>query len=147
MTLVDTNVLVYAAFAGTPEHGRAREWLDDRLADADGAVAFCWPVLHAYVRLASNPRTFGASALAVPEAWADVDALLRQPAARIVTHGVHHSGIAGELAATAGLRSEDVPDVEIAALAIENGLALATHDSGFRRFARLRVVDPVAGEG
>jgi len=33
--------------------------------------------------------------------------------------------------------------VEIAALAVEHGLVLASHDHGFRRFSRLRVVDPL----
>jgi hypothetical protein len=49
------------------------------------------------------------------------------------------------------LRSEDVPDIELAALAIEHGLVLASHDSGFRRFAGLRSLEPLAqtrvGEG
>jgi predicted nucleic acid-binding protein len=53
--------------------------------------------------------------------------------------------IAAELAATPGLRSDDVPDIEIAALAIEHGLVLASHDHGFRRFSRLRVIDPMTG--
>ena len=52
-------------------------------------------------------------------------------------------GIAAELAQTPGLRSDDVPDIEIAALAIEHGLVLASHDHGFRRFSGLRVVDPL----
>jgi len=56
-----------------------------------------------------------------------------------------HAGIAAELAETPGLRSDDVPDLEIAALAIEHGLVLASHDHGFRRFSRLRVVDPLMG--
>jgi predicted nucleic acid-binding protein len=38
---------------------------------------------------------------------------------------------------------EDVPDVEVAALAIEHGLMLASHDRGFRRFSGLRVTDPL----
>jgi predicted nucleic acid-binding protein len=37
--------------------------------------------------------------------------------------------------------------VEIAALAIEHGLVLATHDHGFRRFSRLRVADPLTSAG
>jgi predicted nucleic acid-binding protein len=37
-----------------------------------------------------------------------------------------------------------VPDIELAALAIEHGLVLASHDRGFRRFTRLRTLDPIA---
>ena len=81
----------------------------------------------------------------VGEGWAVAAAYLEQPAVRLVTAGAGHTAIAAELAATPGLRSDDVPDVEIAALAIEHGLVLASRDHGFRRFSRLRVVDPLTG--
>ena len=145
MTLVDTNLLVYAAFTNAPEHEQASEWLEGCLADGDGTVAFCWPVLYSLVRLISSTRAFGRNALTVRDAWADITAYLAQPAVRIVSPGAGHAAIAAELAATPGLRSEDVPDIEIAALAIEHGLVLASHDHGFRRFSRLRVVDPIEG--
>ena len=61
----------------------------------------------------------------------------------MIAAGPGHGTIAAELAATPGLRSEDVPDIELAALAIEHGLVLASHDSGFRRFSGLRTVDPI----
>jgi predicted nucleic acid-binding protein len=48
------------------------------------------------------------------------------------------------LIATPGLSCNDVPDVYLAALAIERGLTLATHDHGFGRFTNLRWVDPLA---
>lgn len=143
--LVDTNLLVYATFADAPEHPRARAWLEERLSSEEGTLAFCWPVLYAFLRLITSPRVFGPHALAVSRGWAAVDAYLQQPAARLVVPGAGHAAIAAELAATPGLRSEDVPDVEIAALAIEHGLALASHDHGFRRFTSLRVLDPLTG--
>ena len=68
---------------------------------------------------------------------------LAQPAIRIVTPGSRHTEIAAELAATPGLRSDDVPDIELAALAIEHGLVLASHDHGFRRFEGLRTIDRI----
>ena len=43
-----------------------------------------------------------------------------------------------------GLRSEGVPDIELAALALEHGLVLASHDRGFARFPGLRYIDPLA---
>lgn len=143
MTLIDTNLLVYATFADTPEHADARSWLEARLRDADETVALCWPVVYAFVRLITSPRVLGPHAVAVRQGWAVAAAYLDQAAVRVVTAGVKHAAIAAELAATPGLRSEDVPDVEIAALAIEHGLVLATHDHGFRRFSGLRVLDPL----
>jgi toxin-antitoxin system PIN domain toxin len=146
VTLVDTNLLIYATFADVPEHERARGWLEARLGEGDGTVALCWPVVYAFVRLITSPRVFGRHAVPIREGWAVAAAYLTQPAVRLVTAGAGHTSIAAELAATPGLRSDDVPDVEIAALAIEHGLVLASHDHGFRRFSRLRVVDPLTGD-
>jgi uncharacterized protein len=141
--LVDTNLLVYAAFADAPEHARTRAWIGEKLGGQEGIV-LCWPVLYAFVRLATSPRIFGPHALGVSEGWQAANAYLAQPGVRIVVAGSGHAAIAAELAATPGLRSEDVPDVELAALAIEHGLALASHDHGFRRFGALRFVDPLS---
>jgi uncharacterized protein len=143
LTLVDTNLLVYATFADAPEHDRARAWLEERLAEGEGSVALCWPVVYAFLRLITSPRVFGEHAVAVTEGWAVAAAYLDEPVARVVVPGRGHAAIAAELAATPGLRSEDVPDIEIAALAIEHGLVLASHDHGFRRFAGLRFADPL----
>lgn len=130
-------------FPGAPEHQRARAWLQHELTATSGGVALCWPVLYSMLRLITNSRAFGAAALTVAQGWAGVSQLLAQPAVRVISAGARHSVIAEELARTPGLRSDDVPDLEIAALAIEHGLTLATRDHGFRRFARLGIVDPL----
>ena len=143
MNLIDTNILIYATFSDAPEHGRARGWLQEQLADGEGTVAFCWPVVYAFVRLITSPRVFGANAVSVGRGWAAAASYLAQPAARIVTPGPGHEAIAADLAVTPGLRSDDVPDLELAALAIEHGLVLASHDHGFRRFTGLRTIDPL----
>jgi toxin-antitoxin system PIN domain toxin len=143
--LVDTNLLVYATFDAMPEHRAARAWLEGRLADVQETVALCWPVVYAFVRLVTASRVFGSDAVPVARGWEVASAYLAQPAVRVVTAGAGHAAIAGELAATPGLSSEDVPDVEIAALAIEHGLVLATRDHGFGRFKALRWTDPLTG--
>jgi toxin-antitoxin system PIN domain toxin len=146
MTLVDTNVLIYATFVDAPEHERARAWFESRLAEGDGTVALCWPVVYAFLRLITSTRVFGPQAVTVRDGWAVAAAYLEQPAVRLVTPGAGHAAIAAELAQTPGLRSDNLPDVEIAALAIEHGLALASHDHGFRRFSGLRVLDPLTAD-
>jgi len=144
--LVDTNLLIYATFRDAPEHPRARSWLQAQLVGAAGAVVMCWPVMYAFVRLIASPRVFGQHAISVKGGWLVAQAYLDQPGTRLVSPGAGHQAIAMELAQTPGLRSDDVPDIEIAALAIEHGLVLASHDRGFRRFSGLRVNDPLAGE-
>lgn len=142
MTLVDTNLLLYALYADAPEHARAHRWLTGQLRGA--GVVMCWPVLYALQRLITNVRVAGPSALSVQDGWEVVAAYVAQPAVIIVAEGTGHAAVAAELSSTPGLRSDDVPDIEIAALAIEHGLVLATHDRGFRRFSHLRVIDPLA---
>jgi len=144
VTLVDTNLLLYATFTDAPEHERARTWLQARLAEGEGTVALCWPVVYAFLRLITSARVFGPHAVGIRDGWAAASGYLEQPAVRVVGAGAGHPAIAAELADTPGLRSDDVPDIEIAALAIEHGLVLATHDHGFRRFSGLRVMDPLA---
>ena len=102
--------------------------------------------MYAFVRLISSQRVFGQHAVSVNQAWTVAQGYLDQPGVRLVAAGAGHQAIAAELAFTPGLRSDDVPDIEIAALAIEHGLVLATHDRGFRRFSGLRVTDPLAGD-
>ncbi len=143
MTLVDTNLLIYATLADAPEHARARAWIEERFAEGEGTVALCWPVLYAFLRLITSPRVVGRHAVTVKAAWRVTVAYLEQPAVRLVAPGTGHTAIAAELVETPGLRSDDVPDIEIAALAIEHGLVLASHDHGFRRFPRLRFIDPL----
>lgn len=141
--LVDTNLVVYATFADAPEHERVRGWLEERLAEGEGTIALCWPVVYALVRLITSTRVFGEHAVSVKEGWTVAAAYLGQPAVRLVAATAGHAAIAAELARTPGLRSDDVPDIEIAALAIEHGLVLASHDHGFRRFSALRFFDPL----
>jgi predicted nucleic acid-binding protein len=57
--------------------------------------------------------------------------------------GAGHVAIAAERDATPGLRSDDIPDVEICVARNRTRLVLASHDHGFRRFSRLRVIDPL----
>jgi toxin-antitoxin system PIN domain toxin len=142
--LLDTNVLLYAVVGSAPEHDVARAWLEERLADRDEIVGLCWPVAYAAVRLLTHRTVLGERALPVAKAWEVVAEVRRQPRVRTVTEGREHASVSAGLAETPGLRSSDVPDIQLAALAIEHGMTLASHDNGFRRFPRLRWVDPLA---
>ena len=143
--LVDAKLLLYALLEDVPEHEPARDWLLQTLDDPDSSVALSGPVLYAVARLLSSRAVMGA-ALGVPLAWSMADAFRRQPAVRMLDPGPRHATLVSTLAATPGLTSRDVPDLHLAALAVENGLVLATHDRGFARFGMLRWLDPITGD-
>lgn len=124
-------------------HADARRWLTARFEEPSGLVGVCWPVLYAFVRLTTSRRIMGDDAAPLPTAWEAASAYLHQHNACLIEAGPGHESIAEELLRTPGLSSDDVPDVQVAALAIEHGLTLCSRDSGFARFDRLDWHDPL----
>lgn len=115
-----------------------------RYEDSAELVGVSWPTLYAFVRLTSSRRIMGDDAAPLDQAWRGAIAFLEQDTARLVEAGFGPAAIAAELIATPGLTSNDVPDVQLAAMAIEHGLTLCTHDHGFARFERLSWSDPLS---
>lgn len=140
MILVDTNLLVYAWNAGSSQHARAAEWLEDRL-NGVAAVGLPWASVLGFVRLVSNPRVFD-GAMPVEAAWSQVDEWLALPNVFTPKPAQRHREILGSLVSEIG-RSEHVPDAHLAALAIEYGLTLQTTDRDFARFSGLKWENPL----
>ena len=111
--LVDTNLLVYATFADAPEHDRARA-AGSRSASPKAREP-SRSAGRSSTRCSASSRARGCSAARGhgQGGWAVATAYLEQPAVRLVTAGAGHIEIAGELAHTPGLRSDDIPDIEI----------------------------------
>lgn len=140
MIVLDVNVLIYAHNTRAEQHERDRRWLREVLG---GTRQLGLPVVTSlgFVRIITDPR-----AMEPPVPVLDALAMLeRIRAARVVvdvnpTEG--HWGRIAELAQSAQLRGAAMTDVHLAALALERGAALATHDRGFRRFPELQLVEP-----
>jgi toxin-antitoxin system PIN domain toxin len=141
--LVDANLLVYAKMSGFPQHRRAREWLDDRLAGIV-RVGLPWPSLVAFLRLVTNPRVFERP-MGAARAWEQVDEWLCLPSAWIPAPTSRHAEVLGRLVRGGSLAANLVPDAHLAALAIEHGLVLMSTDGDFARFPDLRWENPLAG--
>jgi uncharacterized protein len=139
--LVDANLLVYARVADFPQHQAAKSWLDCRLNGVTG-VGLPWPSLLAFVRLVSNPRIFRAP-LNVTDAWRQVEEWLGCGPAWIPEPTARHRVILGPLLSQVGGRANLVPDVHLAALAMEYGLVLCSTDGDFARFEGLRWENPL----
>lgn len=142
MRLVDANILVYAFTTSFPQHERARAWLDERLSDAV-PLGLPWPSLLAFVRLVSNQRLFERP-VSVATAWRQVDDWLACEVSWVPNPTPRHQSVLGELLALTGLRAEHVPDAHLAALALEHGLAVASADTDFSRFPKVRLENPLA---
>jgi len=141
MILIDANLLLYAYDSSAPEHPKARVWLEDALAKSE-PVLFPWQSIHAFLRIATNPRAW-TSPLTIEEARAIVDEWLSLPNVVTTSPGERHWDIFRELVADSQCRGPLVTDAVLAALAVEHGAELCTNDRDFSRFPKLRVVNPL----
>ena len=140
MILVDANLLIYAKIAEMPDHERSRRWLDDRL-NGSGSVGLPWQSLLAFVRITSNRKLFS-HPLPVKEAWRQVEEWIDCAPAWTPTESAKHQELLATLISS-DLKPNDIPDANLAAIAIGHGLELCTTDSGFARFNGLRWRNPL----
>lgn len=145
MIIPDVNVLVYAHNEGVPEHAVARTWWERAVNGAE-PIGIDWSVVLGFVRLMSNPRV-----TVRPQAPGDllgrVAAILSRPSVRLITPGIRHAELMRELFESSAAGPRMVTDVHLAALAIELDAILATNDTDFARFPRLRTLNPLAETG
>jgi toxin-antitoxin system PIN domain toxin len=139
--LLDANLLLYAYFTSFPVHGEARRWLE-RVLSGHRLVGLAWSTVHAFIRIASNPRAF-TPPMSPSEAATIAHGWLGLPVVRSVVPGEHYWGIFRGLLAKAQVTSALVPDAHLAALAIEQGFTLCTNDRDFSRFPGLDVAYPL----
>jgi len=142
VTLTDVNLLVYAYDEASPNHPRARDWLEQRLSGAE-TFAFAWIGLLAFVRLVTSPRVF-ANPFQPSEALDHVDAWLAQPCTAVLYPGPRHGRLLRQLLEPFGTAGNLTTDAHLAALAIEHGAELCSADADFSRFPGLRWSNPFA---
>ena len=99
--------------------------------------------LHAFVRIATNPRA-SRNPLTSAEAWRCVESWLDAPACWVPGPGRGHREILGEVIAGHDVRAGRVTGAVLAAICIEHGLAIVSADSDFARFPEIRWINPVA---
>jgi hypothetical protein len=124
-----------------PQHEPAKKWLEDALSGAE-TVAFAWAALVGFIRLATSRQRFGAP-WSPGQALDIVDSWLAQPVATVVHPTHRHAAVLRDLLAPLGTGGNLTSDAHMAALAIEHGATLCSHDNDFSRFAGLRWEDPL----
>ena len=142
MILVDANILLYAEDSVHPRHQQARTWWDEQLSGA-GTVCLCWTVLSAFIRIGTNPRVFE-HPLSLEQALARVQSWLDQPCTRVVLPTERHWTVFKQVLTDGQAVANLVTDAHLAALAIEYGCELASTDSDFARFPKLKWRNPLA---
>jgi len=142
LILVDANILLYAEDSLQSRHQQARAWWDGQLSGS-GVVCLCWTVLSAFIRIGTNPRVFE-QPLSLEQALACVQSWLDQPCTRVVRPTERHWTVFKQVLTDGQAVANLVTDAHLAALAIEHGCELASTDSEFARFPKLKWRNPIA---
>ena len=141
MIAVDTNLLVYAHRARTPEHVRARKAIE-RAAAADQGWGMAAASVTEVWAIATHPASEGRPSTPA-QAAAFVRALV-QAGAEVWLPGPGFGDRLLQLATDLGVIGVRVFDLQIALAAFESGATdLWTHDAGFVKIPGLRLHDPL----
>jgi toxin-antitoxin system PIN domain toxin len=142
MVIPDINVLIYAYDSTSPNHPRAKEWLE-QLIIQEAAVGIPWVVILGFIRIMTNPRV-QRNPLAIRRAVHHVRQWLAQPNVCIITPGERHADILFDFLDQIGTGGNLTTDAHLAALAVEYKAVLATTDVDLTRFAGVRLINPLA---
>ncbi len=142
MILVDANLLLYAEDSLSEHHQAVRNWWDALLSGSE-PVCLCWPVITAFIRIATNPRLHRRP-LTPKEACERVQSWLEQPCVRVIHPTEQHWHILQQILTRANAVGNLVSDAHLAALALEHNCHLNSTDGDFARFPNLKWTNPVA---
>jgi hypothetical protein len=140
--LPDVNLLVYAADEESRQHEPALRWVETTLSGTE-SVAFTWHTLIGFLRITTRSRD-ARDPWPVGRALDVIDGWLAQPVATVVHPTGRHAAVLRDLLAPLGAGGNLTSDAHLAALAIEHGATLCSHDNDFSRFAGLSWLDPLA---
>ena len=145
MTIVDANVLLYAYNADAPQQPVAARWLTEAM-DSGEILALPWVTIWAFLRISTNSRIWP-NPLSARQAFEIVAGWLEQPGVVLLQPGPRHSDLLRQIVSEFEAGGALLTDAVLAALAIENGATVASSDQDFRRFAGVKWVNPVRGNG
>ena len=138
---VDANVLLYASDESSPFHDRALARLH-QLAQGPELVYLFWPVVMAYLRIATHPSIFDLP-LPPSDAVANIESMLELPHVQTAGEQTRFWEVYRVVATDADARGNLVSDAHLVALMAENGVRVIwTHDRDYRRFPGIDVRDP-----
>lgn len=140
--IVDANLLLYAVDEDSTHNAAAAAWLEKTL-DGDRRVGLPWQTIGAFLRIVTHPRV-AKNPLLAADAWRYVEDWLAVPVVWIPPATEVTARVYASLCAQVQVTGNLVPDAQLAALAVEHGVEIASADTDFMRFPGLRWTNPLA---
>jgi toxin-antitoxin system PIN domain toxin len=139
--LLDVNLLIYVVDEQAREHEATLRWFEEVLSGTE-TVAFAWFALLGFLRITT--RSQGArDPWPIESALDEIQRWLAQPVATVIHPTDRHAAVLRDLLVPLGSGGNLTSDAHLAALAIEHGATLFSHDNDFSRFPGLRWEDPL----
>jgi hypothetical protein len=140
MKLFDVNILIAAHREDHELHRQIHPWFNHEIS-RNAAFGMSELVLSAFLRIVTNPRSFSAPT-SPAQALFEVDKLASRANCLLLRPGPRHFELFLKLCRDHNARGNLVPDVYLAALAMEHGCEWVSGDGGFGRFAGLNWTRP-----
>jgi toxin-antitoxin system PIN domain toxin len=135
MFLPDVNIWLALAFESHFHHQAAQGWFDTLASDG---CSFCRLTQQGFLRLATNPKTFGSEAVPLSDAWRMYDEFVNDPR---VSFSAEPAGIEPLWRGYSKSRSYSPKvwnDAFLAAFAEAAGYELISFDRGFAQFTAVK---------
>jgi toxin-antitoxin system PIN domain toxin len=141
--LIDTNILLHAVNAGSPEHSAAHRFLQEHLR-LRSPWCITWPILYEFLRVSTHSRVFP-KPLKPAQALDFIASLTTREEVAILPATDRHmsvlEGIVGGLSHPSGNLFHDI---HTSALMREHGVPeIVTADTDFLQFSFLKVTNPL----
>jgi uncharacterized protein len=140
--VLDANVLLYAYDKSSPQHSKARKWLEEVFSGSE-PVGLSWQTITAFLRISTNPRLPG-ERFTLDEAASIVDSWIDLPNVRTLSPGDDHWHLLRRTILEGQATGALISDAQLASLTVEFGGILHTTDRDFARFPGLRWTNPLA---
>ena len=142
MIALDTNLLVYAHHADSPEHRAARRAIETIAAEEEGAWGIALPTVAEFWTVVTHPKR-GVQRSSPEEARRFLTALT-DAGARLYSPGNHFGERLAGTAVDLGIEGPRIFDLQIALTAFDNGVTrIWTHDERFVAVPGQRIYDPL----
>jgi uncharacterized protein len=137
----DVNVLLHAYNPQARGHAEAVAWWEELLA-GDEPVGMAWVVILGFLRI-STSRAYAERPATLGQAIGWIRSWLAMPVVRVLAPGEVHADHLFRLLEEAGVAGNLTTDAHIAALALEWRAEVATTDTDFARFSKVRWFNPL----
>lgn len=141
LAVVDANLLIYAFNPRDKDHSAAKAWMEEVLSGED-VLAIPMLSITALLRISTHPSLDNVPQR-MEEVLSFIDQLTAMPNVQVLHTGTGHWEELKRVINESGVNGPTVTDAQFAALTLQYGATLYSADKHFRRFPRLRWVNPL----